>query len=819
MKRKNEIESSTGQQQQQQQQKQKQYENDKLTNNLPISTDGKSLLALPKAWFVLVAIRFGLNLFGQRGYLHPDEFFQSIEPLVGDLFNCSDKVLRTWEFNFESAGDQHQQQQPIRNMLIPYTFYGVPLLILKWLSGIFSTADYFQLGQEEQASETAKMSLISVQSNTLIYFPRMFMTFASLLVDIAVLKVSEMCELDASSVLLALASSYISMIYMTRTMSNSIETILFALLLYLVVKSIKAQRILNEKFLVAMSNKSSPGDHVTLVQTSTKMGGLVDDRSRQRTDKKVSTKSHHDNEDKEDKRDSSALKRLRLFDIYKFDSLGPAIGLVVCIGVFNRPTFILFALAPVFYWLLYGLDSCNSKRQAVAFAARRSLSLCVYAMPCAFLLALFDTAYFNRTKTIADLLDLVSRRKLIITPYNFFIYNTNKSNLAEHGEHAFYQHALVNCFLLFGLNYLLLVVISVHFFSQSTLFFFSTASSAAADSHSQANSTLARSKQGLLKLARRLFENAFEIYSRIINNTFCFFVIAFSTPLLLFTLVPHQEPRFLLPLLIPVCFLTGHCVFGVRSYMPIRCAWIVFNFVSAILYGYMHQGGLVASLHHAQKIAVHTANLNVDQHFIFYHTYMPPRSLLVAPFAVNIVNNKRYLIERKQIQHELEYDDDENSMSSNKKNANAWLLEPPPHRQIYDLMSSSTIGELEALIENIKKNYTDNKSKVNKDYAIFLITPSPHNVQLELASLKRKLLKKHSINYQLQTRFKFHIGFEDLKEHIDCIKCTFRLNEEESKIEAKMKENLILNLEKCKKTATLSRIFNCFSLNFYQVLF
>ena len=39
--------------------------------------DGKvKFLQLPRAWLILMTIRLLLNIFGQRSYIHPDEFFQ-----------------------------------------------------------------------------------------------------------------------------------------------------------------------------------------------------------------------------------------------------------------------------------------------------------------------------------------------------------------------------------------------------------------------------------------------------------------------------------------------------------------------------------------------------------------------------------------------------------------------------------------------------------------------------------------------------------------------------------------------------------------------
>jgi hypothetical protein len=36
-----------------------------------------------KVYFVLLAIRFALVLLPQNGYVHPDEFFQSVEVIAG----------------------------------------------------------------------------------------------------------------------------------------------------------------------------------------------------------------------------------------------------------------------------------------------------------------------------------------------------------------------------------------------------------------------------------------------------------------------------------------------------------------------------------------------------------------------------------------------------------------------------------------------------------------------------------------------------------------------------------------------------------------
>lgn len=38
-----------------------------------------------KNYWILIAIRFGLVFLPQNGYIHPDEFFQSVEVLTGNF--------------------------------------------------------------------------------------------------------------------------------------------------------------------------------------------------------------------------------------------------------------------------------------------------------------------------------------------------------------------------------------------------------------------------------------------------------------------------------------------------------------------------------------------------------------------------------------------------------------------------------------------------------------------------------------------------------------------------------------------------------------
>lgn len=45
-----------------------------------------SFVVIMKGWLILILIRILWTLYGQQGYIHPDEFFQSTEVLYGAFY-------------------------------------------------------------------------------------------------------------------------------------------------------------------------------------------------------------------------------------------------------------------------------------------------------------------------------------------------------------------------------------------------------------------------------------------------------------------------------------------------------------------------------------------------------------------------------------------------------------------------------------------------------------------------------------------------------------------------------------------------------------
>ncbi len=135
----------------------------------------------------------------QSGYIHPDEFFQSAEVVAGDVFDVD--VARTWEFNVTA---------PIRSMVLPTALFGTPLYALKLANAIV----YHYLG------------VSVVWPYLVLVLPRIVMLAMSFSVDYCVYQICVLYRHSYNKCLTTLASSYVMLVYSTRTFSNSLEMVI-----------------------------------------------------------------------------------------------------------------------------------------------------------------------------------------------------------------------------------------------------------------------------------------------------------------------------------------------------------------------------------------------------------------------------------------------------------------------------------------------------------------------------------------------------------------------------------------------------------------
>lgn len=466
----------------------------------------------------LWTFRLLVVLLPQTGYIQPDEFFQFTEPVAGDVLGVEN--MRAWEFN---------QTSPLRSMFFPALF---TLPALQYLKMFHFASD-----------------LGNASTYILLVGPRILITLASFGIDFSVYRLCRVLYATgptgptlksslshkALDCLLAHATCYLAYSYYTHTFSNTIEAILFGLLLVTVVESLR--------------------------QT-----------------------------------DSNGLTYFN-------------ISILLAVGFFNRPTFAVFAFVPMIYWLVnyatsnhskaFSKSSRSSKGQwtlsLLQNAGKNGLKLAVPFTVTATLLVLLDTAYHRGLDDLSTAISELSVGKiveyLVLTPRNFLHYNLQTKNLLNHGLHPAWFHALVCMPWLFTiLAFIFYLDIAVKI---KSLYPFNIRNVISC------NATIS-----------------------VLNLSIIFSLASFS-------LMPHQEPRFILPLVIPIFCLLGHRIF---TFPFITLLWFGINFNLMLFYGHIHQAGVVPALTHLRSNVVLPSLASAQPTtLIFARQYLPPRHLLAIP--------------------------------------------------------------------------------------------------------------------------------------------------------------------------------------------
>ncbi|CAH0520386.1 unnamed protein product [Peronospora belbahrii] len=298
------------------------------------------------------------------------------------------------------------------------------------------------------------------------------------------------------------------------------------------------------------------------------------------------------------------------------------LGSLLAIGFFTRFTFPVF-FVPLGLELLRQQDallihairrkgdgtsaSCVARRvtATVAVVIQAFVAFMIWAMG----FIVVDTLYYRSEVFHGEwnrsLLEQIARNA-VIAPINNLLYNIQYDNLKQHGVHPRFTHLTVNMPMLFGpVFFVFLMMVFRHpdrsFFGSACVFF----------------------------------------------------------PLACLSLAPHQEPRFMLPAIVPLYLFTAlNGRTGVVRYLTKqkfgKLLWIVFNLSLTFFFGILHQGGVVPMLLSLSSMTLNsmdnpvtsvtwvTSCCNFDVvdkvllgmigavPLVFAKTYMPPRFLLTG---------------------------------------------------------------------------------------------------------------------------------------------------------------------------------------------
>lgn len=225
------------------------------------------------------------------------------------------------------------------------------------------------------------------------------------------------------------------------------------------------------------------------------------------------------------------------------------------------------------------------------------LAAMVSALSWIFIAIATDTAFYTgpaATTSFRALFKFVHTSP-IITPVNNVLYNTKASNLKQHGLHPHYQHLLINLPQLLGPALFLLT-------------------------------------------PKPLRTASFRIENMLRNPR----LTAAVTGTLILSIIPHQEPRFLLPCvpLILTCVRMPDSRLWRRRFW---ITWVIFNAFMGVLMGRFHQGGVIpAQLDMPDTIRTFISNTHsMSQHIdVYWWKTYPPSLYMLGPPLHNPLNNQ-----------------------------------------------------------------------------------------------------------------------------------------------------------------------------------
>lgn len=411
-------------------------------------------------------------------------------------------------------------------------------------------------------------------SYTYLVFPRLIYCALSFVNDWSLYKVCRLYSLRYEIRLLALGSSWVLLVFGTRTFSNSVEMALCSLLLYMVAECMITTNtvVYKKEFLEEKYDKAaSIGEKVKIWKL------------------KNSLPTHNFN---------------KLF----------AMSSVCVAGVFNRPTFLLFGAPMVFYWLLRGL---GSKTITFTDFHLRMILFLLSSLPSIAVFVLCDSLYYKHLTAGEIQMMNIKIENFVFTPWNFIKYNLDSKKTAEHGLHPKYIHLLLNMPMLYNI----LGIIALVSFAQLMIRFFRAEYQG-----------LPRAQSIVGLMSGSIFVPLF--FLSLINHQEPRFLIPFTFPIILLHAPKlltgfcaqypfRMENNWLRLLYNKVLCTEVSSVFVLKT-------WYISNIALCVFFGFVHQAGIFPlSQHMEQTFKLKASNSHL--HLITSHSYMMPLNFVNMP--------------------------------------------------------------------------------------------------------------------------------------------------------------------------------------------
>ena len=162
------------------------------------------------AYRTLLLLRFLLAL--APGYLHPDEYFQSLEPAASLVLGI--RTQPAWEWSPATASSR-----PIRSWLVPVLSCALPMRLVAALSRVFGP------------------DLPSIDGAAVLWATRLWMCTLSLLQDACLVGVCRANAWPVRPALLTFASCWPTLVLSSRPFSNTLESLALALALLVATRA------------------------------------------------------------------------------------------------------------------------------------------------------------------------------------------------------------------------------------------------------------------------------------------------------------------------------------------------------------------------------------------------------------------------------------------------------------------------------------------------------------------------------------------------------------------------------------------------------